>query len=87
MRVLDCKAESCQAGVEGAPRMTDHLCPDCDSHFAAVKMFLTRLSIPFNLNSRLVRGLDYYTRTAFEIVAGGAGAQASLSVAAVTITW
>ena len=78
MRVLDCKAESCQAGVEGAPRMTDHLCPDCDSHFAAVKMFLTRLSIPFNLNSRLVRGLDYYTRTAFEIVAGGAGAQASL---------
>lgn len=78
MRVLDCKSESCQAGVTGAPKMIDHLCQDCDNHFAAVKIFLTRLNIPFNLNSRLVRGLDYYTRTAFEIVAGGSGAQASL---------
>lgn len=78
MRVLDCKSENCQAGVTGAPRMVDHLCPDCDNHFADVKMFLTTLNIPFNLNSRLVRGLDYYTRTAFEIVAGGSGAQASL---------
>lgn len=78
MRVLDCKQESCQGGVEKAPKMTDHLCPDCESHFAALKDILTRLQIPFSLNSRLVRGLDYYTRTAFEIVAGGQGAQASL---------
>ncbi len=78
MRVLDCKKESCQATVEAAPRITDHLCPDCDSHFAAVKDLLTRLEIPYNLNSRLVRGLDYYTRTAFEITAGASGAQASL---------
>jgi aspartyl-tRNA synthetase len=78
MRVFDCKQRSCQAGVEAAPRMTDHLCPDCDRHFASLKEFLTRLQIPFTLNSRLVRGLDYYTRTAFEVVAGGTGAQASL---------
>ena len=78
MRVLDCKSEGCQAMVEAAPRMTDHLCPDCDQHFETVKSLLNKLGIPYNLNSRLVRGLDYYTRTAFEIVAGGTGAQASL---------
>ena len=78
MRVLDCKSEGCQAMVEAAPRMTDHLCPDCDQHFKTVKSLLDKLDIPYNLNSRLVRGLDYYTRTAFEIVAGGTGAQASL---------
>lgn len=78
MRVFDCKQQSCQAGVEAAPQMTDHLCPDCDRHFTSLKELLTRLQIPFTLNSRLVRGLDYYTRTAFEVVAGGTGAQASL---------
>ncbi len=78
MRVLDCKTESCQATVEAAPRMTDHLCPDCDDHFAAVKSLLNKLGVPYNLNNRLVRGLDYYTRTAFEINAGASGAQASL---------
>ncbi len=78
MRVLDCKAESCQAAIEAAPRMTDYLCPDCDRHFAAVRRLLDRLEIPYNLNSRLVRGLDYYTRTAFEITAGASGSQASL---------
>jgi aspartyl-tRNA synthetase len=78
MRVLDCKQESCQAGIEKAPKMTDYLCPDCDRHFTELKELLNRLQIPYNLNSRLVRGLDYYTRTAFEITAGGEGAQASL---------
>ena len=78
MRVLDCKTESCQAAIEKAPRMTDHLCPDCEKHFADLKMYLSSLEIPFNLNSRLVRGLDYYTRTAFEVTAGASGAQASL---------
>ncbi len=78
LRVLDCKTESCQAAIEKAPRMTDHLCPDCEKHFADLKTYLNSLEIPFNLNSRLVRGLDYYTRTAFEITAGASGAQASL---------
>ncbi len=78
MRVLDCKTASCQSTVEAAPRMSDHLCPDCDKHFATVKELLNKIKIPYNLNNRLVRGLDYYTRTAFEITAGASGAQASL---------
>jgi len=78
MRVLDCKEESCRAQVANAPRMIDHLCEGCDVSFTRVKELLKKLDIPFNLNTHLVRGLDYYTRTAFEISAGGAGAQASL---------
>ncbi len=78
MRVLDCKEESCRFLVTGAPRMLDHLCSGCEDSFARVKELLSRLQIPFNLNTQLVRGLDYYTRTAFEITAGGSGAQASL---------
>jgi len=78
LRVLDCKEEGCREQVKEAPRLIDHLCPDCESNFATVKSLLNRLDIPCNLNPNLVRGLDYYTRTAFEISAGGAGAQASL---------
>lgn len=78
LRVLDCKEESCRAKVADAPRMTEHLCPDCDAHFADLKLYLSKLGVDYNLNTSLVRGLDYYTRTAFEITAGGAGAQASL---------
>lgn len=78
LRVLDCKEESCRRQVAAAPRLVDHLCGDCDRHFSALKQFLERLKVPFNLNSNLVRGLDYYTRTAFEVTAGSLGAQASL---------
>ncbi len=78
LRVLDCKQESCREQVKDAPRLVDHLCPDCATNFETVISLLTRLNIPYNLNPNLVRGLDYYTRTAFEISAGGAGAQASL---------
>ncbi len=78
LRALDCKEESCQEQVKNAPRLIDHLCPECERSFEILKKLLNRLEIPFNLNTNLVRGLDYYTRTAFEISAGGAGAQASL---------
>ncbi|MDW7738695.1 MAG: aspartate--tRNA ligase [Bacillota bacterium] len=78
MRVLDCKEESCQTRVNDAPRMIDHLCEECDSHFKTLRALLDKLQVPYNLNTSLVRGLDYYTRTAFEITAGGMGAQASL---------
>ncbi len=78
LRVLDCKEDHCRAQVKSAPRLIDHLCPDCESSFAVVKELLARLGIPYTLNTNLVRGLDYYTRTAFEISAGGSGAQASL---------
>jgi aspartyl-tRNA synthetase len=78
MRVLDCKEESCQARVTDAPRMIDHLCAECDHHFSTLKELLNKLQIPFSLNTQLVRGLDYYTRTAFEITTGNLGAQASV---------
>ena len=78
LRVFDCKEESCKRLTAAAPTITGHLCAECGSHFSAVQAYLEKLNIPFNLNSRLVRGLDYYTKTAFEMTAGDQGAQASL---------
>lgn len=78
LRILDCKRESCRAVVEGAPKLVDHLCPDCKSHFEDVKEGLDLLSLPYVLNPYLVRGLDYYTRTTFEIISNKLGAQNAL---------
>ena len=69
LRVLDCKRESCVSVTEGAPRMVDHLCEECAAHFDRVRAGLNELDIPFELEPRLVRGLDYYTRTTFEFQA------------------
>jgi histidyl-tRNA synthetase len=69
LRVLDCKNEQCQAIARGAPEVTQFLCEACQAHFSAVQRKLTALKIPFGLNPRMVRGLDYYTRTAFEFIA------------------
>ncbi|MBV8295477.1 MAG: histidine--tRNA ligase, partial [Acidimicrobiia bacterium] len=69
LRVLDCKRESCMRVTEGAPRMVDHLCDECAAHFSRVREGLGELDIPFELAPRLVRGLDYYTRTTFEFQA------------------
>ena len=69
LRVLDCKRESCIRVTAGAPRMIDHLCDECASHFSRVREGLGELEIPFELEPRLVRGLDYYTRTTFEFQA------------------
>ena len=69
LRVLDCKKESCQQVVAGAPQLLDHLCKDCHSHLKRILEFLDELKIPYLLDPLLVRGLDYYTRTVFEIVA------------------
>ncbi|HEY2429072.1 MAG TPA: histidine--tRNA ligase, partial [Acidimicrobiales bacterium] len=71
LRVLDCKRPACQAVVAGAPRQIDHLCDDCAAHLARVEAGLGALQIPVTIDSRLVRGLDYYTRTTFEYVATG----------------
>lgn len=68
LRILDCKEENCQKIVQGAPQLIDMLCTECKSHFKAVLEELDDLNIPYDLNSRLVRGLDYYTRTTFEVV-------------------
>lgn len=66
MRILDCKSPDCQAIAAGAPKITDYLCEDCKAHFSQVQACLTALGIEFTLDSGLVRGLDYYTRTVFE---------------------
>ena len=69
LRVLDCKRETCRAATAEAPRLVDLLCEPCDAHFARVKAGLGSLGVPFTLQPRLVRGLDYYTRTTFELAA------------------
>jgi histidyl-tRNA synthetase len=68
LRILDCKEEKCQRVKAGAPQVIDHLCEKCHAHFKEVLEFLDELGLPYTLNPYLVRGLDYYTRTVFEIV-------------------
>lgn len=67
LRVLDCKQEKCQRVAKGAPQIIDHLCKECHDHFKNVLEFLEELELPYSLNPYLVRGLDYYTKTVFEI--------------------
>ncbi|MGE5371775.1 MAG: histidine--tRNA ligase [Solirubrobacterales bacterium] len=78
LRVLDCKNESCQAALEGYPVLTDSVCPDCHAHFETVRDLLGLYGIAYRLNNRLVRGLDYYTKTAFELQLTGIGAQSAV---------
>jgi histidyl-tRNA synthetase len=78
LRLLDCKKPSCQPAASSAPRSADHLCLECDEHFKRLKGYLKLLEIPFEVNHRLVRGLDYYTRTVFEIQPEEEGAQSTL---------
>ena len=75
LRVLDCKKDSCKRTIEEAPVITENLCQECESHFAQVKSYLNDQKIVFHEDPHLVRGLDYYTKTAFEIISGGLGAQ------------
>ena len=78
MRVLDCKMESCQSVLIDAPEMIEHLCEPCESHFHGLKQGLDALSVPYQLNARIVRGLDYYNRTAFEFITDQLGAQGTV---------
>jgi histidyl-tRNA synthetase len=78
LRTLDCKQPGCQAVLANAPRITDHLCGPCAEHFAAVRDFLDARSVPYELDHRLVRGLDYYMRTAWEFVTDRLGAQGTI---------
>jgi len=75
LRVLDCKVENCIAAVANAPDNSGYLCEECRDHFNVLLMALDSLNIPYEKNARLVRGLDYYNRTAFEMTAKGLGAQ------------
>jgi histidyl-tRNA synthetase len=75
LRVFDCKVPADQPIIDALPRISQFLDEACRTHFEAVKEILTKLGVPFSLNDRLVRGLDYYTRTAFEFTHGALGAQ------------
>jgi histidyl-tRNA synthetase len=79
MRILDCKSEECQRLSVGAPEITDCLCDECNEHFEKVKEYLTAAGISFTCDPRLVRGLDYYTKTAFEIKYSPLGAQSAVA--------
>jgi histidyl-tRNA synthetase len=79
LRVLDCKSPGCRQAVADAPAIVDHLCDACRDHFDTVTRSLTSLNVPFVLDKRLVRGLDYYTRTAFELQTSALGAQSAVA--------
>jgi histidyl-tRNA synthetase len=78
LRVLDCKVPEDQPIIEGLPKIADHLCPGCRDHFAEVRRELDLLGIPHRVSHRLVRGLDYYVRTTFEVLSRDLGAQNSV---------
>jgi histidyl-tRNA synthetase len=78
LRILDCKNEHCQEVSSGAPEMADCLCEECHDHFEQLKTLLGAAGVEYTLNPRLVRGLDYYTKTAFEIQYAPLGAQSAV---------
>ena len=78
MRILDCKSPICKGIAEGAPVVLDFLCDDCKAHFETVKSHLSAAGLEFTVNPHIVRGLDYYTKTVFEFVASGIGAQSTV---------
>ena len=71
LRAFDCKEEGCRAVMDGAPRIVDYLCDDCRAHYDEVKSYLDMAGIAYTEDAKLVRGLDYYTRTVFEVQATG----------------
>jgi histidyl-tRNA synthetase len=78
LRVLDCKAKQCQHVIEDAPHIMDHLCGECAEHFKTLREYLDEMGRNYTINHRLVRGLDYYTKTVFEVWATGIGAQSAV---------
>ncbi|MDY6367944.1 MAG: histidine--tRNA ligase [Clostridia bacterium] len=78
LRVLDCKEEECKLIAAGAPSILDYLCDDCKAHFEKVKKLLTAAGVKFNVNDKIVRGLDYYTKTVFEFTTDCIGAQSTV---------
>ena len=78
LRLLDCKEENCKKINAAAPSMLDYLCEDCKAHFEEVKSCLTLAGVEYEIDNRIVRGLDYYTRTVFEFVSTAIGAQGTV---------
>ena len=79
LRALDCKVASCRDALENAPAILDNLCDECAGHFTIVKKMLTKQGVDFIVDKTLVRGLDYYSRTAFEILTNALGAQSAVA--------
>ncbi len=75
LRVFDCKVEKCQGLLQSAPMLIDYICEGCRVHFDAVKDYLAKLGTPYVVNPRIVRGLDYYMRTTFEVISNRLGSQ------------
>lgn len=78
LRIFDCKSEKCQEIIGEAPTITSCLCDECKEHFEGVKNYLNIVNVPYVVNEKMVRGLDYYTKTAFEIISSDLGAQSSI---------
>ena len=79
LRVLDCKVEGCQPALDRAPRLLDRLCDGCRAHFEQVKGALDALGVDYEVDGRLVRGLDYYVRTAYELTSDALGSQSAVA--------
>ena len=78
LRVLDCKSPICSEIAKDAPATIDYLCPECDNHFKELKEYLEAQGIKYTVNTRIVRGLDYYTKTVFEFICKDIGAQSTV---------
>ncbi len=78
LRILDCKEEKCKTVAKNAPKITDYLCDDCKKHFEGVRSLLDAQGLEYSVNSNIVRGLDYYSRTVFEFVSTEIGAQGTV---------
>ncbi len=78
MRIIDCKEEKCQKAIEGIPLMIDYICQECRDHFENLKEHLEGMGMVYTIDPAIVRGLDYYTKTAFEIVSRDIGSQGTV---------
>ena len=78
LRILDCKNKNCKKVIEGVPHMLDHLCEECRDHFEDTRKYLKAAGFEYEIDPMIVRGLDYYTKTVFEIVSGSIGAQGTI---------
>ncbi|WP_216355494.1 histidine--tRNA ligase [Geothermobacter hydrogeniphilus] len=79
LRTLDCKVPGCREATLDAPSVLDHLCGGCEDHFARVRRYLENLRLPFAVNPRMVRGLDYYCKTTFELLTNRLGSQSAVA--------
>ena len=78
MRIIDCKEEKCKAAAKGAPRLLNYICDECREHFEGLKNNLELMGIDYEIDADIVRGLDYYTKTVFEITSSDLGAQSTV---------